>query len=113
MLVVDELSLWCHRALLKFTKLLAALLSTASRSAVWEERLGRVGGTPTLVGIAVHTVLTHLCQIEFFLVQRRVALHQHRPPKDLFDLLQVRILVGLQRSEERRVGKECRSRWSP
>ena len=22
-------------------------------------------------------------------------------------------LVGIQRSEERRVGKECRSRWSP
>src|ERR1019366_7228264 len=37
-----------------------------------------------------------LCQVEFFLMQQRVALHQHRPPKDLFDLLQVRILIGLQ-----------------
>ena len=25
----------------------------------------------------------------------------------------VRIIAGLLRSEERRVGKECRSRWSP
>ena len=25
----------------------------------------------------------------------------------------VRLSVGLNRSEERRVGKECRSRWSP
>ena len=28
-------------------------------------------------------------------------------------LKQVRILGGKARSEERRVGKECRSRWSP
>ena len=24
-----------------------------------------------------------------------------------------RVIIGLYRSEERRVGKECRSRWSP
>src|SRR3989441_4704396 len=28
-------------------------------------------------------------------------------------LLQLVVAVGVQRSEERRVGKECRSRWSP
>ena len=33
--------------------------------------------------------LTHLCQVEFFLVQQRVALHQHGAPEDLFDLLQI------------------------
>src|SRR2546425_13258909 len=30
------------------------------------------------------------------------------------EVLEVRLeLVGIERSEERRVGKECRSRWSP
>src|SRR3712207_9562288 len=29
------------------------------------------------------------------------------------ELLERGLLVSLQRSEERRVGKECRSRWSP
>ena len=28
-------------------------------------------------------------------MQQRVALHQHRAPQDLFNLLQVRILIGL------------------
>ena len=27
--------------------------------------------------------------------------------------LAVGVIIGLTRSEERRVGKECRSRWSP
>src|SRR5256885_16874683 len=40
-----------------------------------------------------------------------------RPGLDLFDQRQALCLglggFGAQRSEERRVGKECRSRWSP
>src|SRR5256884_657423 len=38
------------------------------------------------------------------------------PPRWLLDIAHrcnLRVMVGLQRSEERRVGKECRSRWSP
>ena len=27
--------------------------------------------------------------------------------------VQITVLTGAERSEERRVGKECRSRWSP
>ena len=33
--------------------------------------------------------------------------------RDLLDLLDVREINRVGRSEERRVGKECRSRWSP
>ena len=33
--------------------------------------------------------------------------------KDSFEQLNKDILVSIARSEERRVGKECRSRWSP
>ena len=37
-----------------------------------------------------------------------------RSDEDLFDDLSNREMYGkLHRSEERRVGKECRSRWSP
>ena len=32
---------------------------------------------------------------------------------DLFSVDTLYIVLGLARSEERRVGKECRSRWSP
>ena len=28
-------------------------------------------------------------------------------------LIAMTLIMGIQRSEERRVGKECRSRWSP
>ena len=31
----------------------------------------------------------------------------------LIELLVVILIIGILRSEERRVGKECRSRWSP
>ena len=31
----------------------------------------------------------------------------------VFDILAQKLLMGTSRSEERRVGKECRSRWSP
>ena len=31
----------------------------------------------------------------------------------LLNLMDMRIKTGRSRSEERRVGKECRSRWSP
>ena len=34
-------------------------------------------------------------------------------PHNTFELRKRRIKVGNKRSEERRVGKECRSRWSP
>ena len=35
------------------------------------------------------------------------------PIEDLSEILPARNVQGLTRSEERRVGKECRSRWSP
>src|SRR2546426_1146933 len=37
----------------------------------------------------------------------RIFVHENRIPNDMI------LLVGRLRSEERRVGKECRSRWSP
>ena len=51
-------------------------------------------------------------------VEKPVETHQ---PKDFLDLIAQHVGVrvelhgcwGDQRSEERRVGKECRSRWSP
>ena len=33
--------------------------------------------------------------------------------KDIADIFNIADEVALDRSEERRVGKECRSRWSP
>src|SRR5256885_16746811 len=36
-----------------------------------------------------------------------------RVPKPLLDRVLLDVAVATQRSEERRVGKECRSRWSP
>ena len=40
-------------------------------------------------------------------VPLRIFQNEHEPPKiEIYDRLE-------QRSEERRVGKECRSRWSP
>ena len=33
--------------------------------------------------------------------------------KELGDVVLMDIIEGMPRSEERRVGKECRSRWSP
>ena len=37
--------------------------------------------------------------------------HDHKPPLDI--LAEARQQLARYRSEERRVGKECRSRWSP
>src|SRR2546426_9935395 len=42
-----------------------------------------------------------------------LALHRHRLPGDRGDVLPVLPVTDAGRSEERRVGKECRSRWSP
>ena len=42
--------------------------------------------------------------------------YEHRPPCDPSQLSRFRKAIGeagRSRSEERRVGKECRSRWSP
>jgi len=39
---------------------------------------------------------------------------RHQPMRDILDFdYHANSLVSLNRSEERRVGKECRSRWSP
>ena len=44
-----------------------------------------------------------------FMVADEVAERQHAP----IQKLKFKALTNLLRSEERRVGKECRSRWSP
>ena len=41
------------------------------------------------------------------------AVMQERLPKKVYKKLKEVIQEGRERSEERRVGKECRSRWSP
>ena len=38
---------------------------------------------------------------------------RRRLPKPVRVILGLAVIAGLVRSEERRVGKECRSRWSP
>src|SRR5690606_40205089 len=43
--------------------------------------------------------------------QRRLALHGHRPPGNLSMSAGAILATSVSRSEERRVGKECRSRW--
>src|SRR2546430_10111748 len=45
----------------------------------------------------------------------RLALHQQEMAEALGRVARLvqDVRVGLERSEERRVGKECRSRWSP
>src|SRR3712207_2784539 len=47
-------------------------------------------------------------------------MYEVSPQKDLIDIMSIRydyhnikVLLKSKRSEERRVGKECRSRWSP
>ena len=42
-----------------------------------------------------------------------LARHQGDPEAGGLDAYTVELVGGVERSEERRVGKECRSRWSP
>ena len=42
-----------------------------------------------------------------------MALYRSIPGSMVFDITDTSMLENLTRSEERRVGKECRSRWSP
>src|SRR5256886_8217284 len=64
-------------------------------------RSSRTGGLP----ISEETVATNLPVRSLFTVARPCGIHTRfpfHPPRK-----------GRERSEERRVGKECRSRWSP
>src|SRR2546430_5751453 len=47
------------------------------------------------------------------LVHALVGAHAYKSFRIVEGLQAVRIPPGMHRSEERRVGKECRSRWSP
>src|SRR5690349_6424110 len=46
-------------------------------------------------------------------INRAVRQGDHKQATDLMDQQLAEIMRGLNRSEERRVGKECSSRWSP
>src|SRR3712207_9061569 len=58
-----------------------------------------------VVGLGPHLERVALDQVEVLFERRRERVMDERRPAGL--------LVPLERSEERRVGNECRSRWSP
>src|SRR5256885_1775332 len=92
---------------------MAALLSDfIFRGMFWGGRgrdRGRGGGNPILLIVAL--VLAILTPIIAQLIQLAVS-RQREYMADASGALLTRYPAGL-RSEERRVGKECRSRWSP
>ena len=50
------------------------------------------------------------------IVQMVSSIHEHKGKQELFleaNVDELKTLLEVARSEERRVGKECRSRWSP
>ena len=67
-------------------------------------------GAPTLAGIKTGSLFPCPCEDHEALMTDIRRLNRRLSPKGLC-LLPLRFLPG--RSEERRVGKECRSRWSP
>src|SRR5947209_14825328 len=68
--------------------------------------------------LGVDHVMLHVMDIERSLPYYRVVYGaQTEGPRDangrVWITLERNTRIGLQRSEERRVGKECRTRWSP
>src|SRR2546430_16434701 len=78
---------------LSFSQLAVVTLAVIPNRFAWRAGDGQPTGVQPLL---MYTVYNHgQTQLDFML-----------PTNDV-------VCVGVQRSEERRVGKECRSRWSP
>src|SRR5574340_155230 len=75
--------------------------------------LGASAIQPTAGGVHFHGPLTlcYLVNLQSRIASRiiwRIAEAPYRDEQDVYDAA-----MAVRRSEERRVGKECRSRWSP
>ena len=81
-----------------------------------------LGGSMTLISIPLMTIVMPLSQalgiiLPILIFSDFIATYKYRKEFDLVTLklmipfAAIGIIIG--RSEERRVGKECRSRWSP
>ena len=66
--------------------------------------------TAIIEGLPAHIQIS-TTDIDSELARRRLGFG--RGARQNFEADKVRITGGIRRSEERRVGKECRSRWSP
>ena len=80
--------------------IMAAMAAYAVAAVLLLRRLRRVGITLFVTGSA-------LVLAAFVIRWYEVG---HLPIQNLFEVF---LTLGMLRSEERRVGKECRSRWSP
>src|SRR3712207_2552638 len=63
--------------------------------------------------MTMHTAIARSCNTYFYAMGRRVGFDRIAPVWRSLGLGQRFDLPVVSRSEERRVGKECRSRWSP
>src|SRR5574341_1840858 len=71
------------------------------------EAISYIGAVPVFVDIRPDTFNIDVSRVEAAITDRTravIPVHLYGQPADM---------DGLMRSEERRVGKECRSRWSP
>src|SRR2546422_9794466 len=93
---------------------IVATIGPASRSPRMIEHLIRAGLDVARLNFSHSTHAEHAGSIS---ILRETANRLHKPIAILSDLQGPKIrtgpLAGGMRSEERRVGKECRSRWSP
>ena len=83
-------------------------------TAYWVARTGTVSGAAKRLGVHRATVNRHIDVLEVA-IEARLFL-RHRRGYELTDVGREFLQVAGRshgRSEERRVGKECRSRWSP
>src|SRR3712207_9193217 len=66
-----------------------------------------------LVGTSGSGKTTILKMINRLLEQTEGNIYSERKNSKDYNIRELRLNIGYVRSEERRVGKECRSRWSP
>src|SRR2546430_2266468 len=85
----------------------------------FQRLIGLVGKRPFHVfAVLLHRLRIDFVGLLFFRIDEQIALPKVYEQKSLFlRVIDVpglrRFVIELHRSEERRVGKECRSRWSP